>query len=52
MLNTWPEVDVADGHRDRAAGVAHLRAADQAVGRLQRDGADHAVADVLRDLER
>ena len=42
---------VADGHRDRAAGVDHLRAAHEAVGRLQRDGADHAVADVLRDLE-
>ena len=33
--------DVADGHADRLAGVAHERAADQAVGRLQRDGADH-----------
>jgi hypothetical protein len=27
------------------------RAADQAVGGLQRDGADHVVADVLGDLE-
>ena len=43
--------DVADGHGDGVAGVAHLRAADEAVGRLQRDGADHAVADVLGDLE-
>ena len=33
------------------AGVGDLRAADQAVGGLQRDGADHAVADVLGDLE-
>jgi hypothetical protein len=42
---------VADRHRDRAAGVAHLGAADQAVGGLHRDGADHVVADVLGDLE-
>ena len=44
--------DVAHRDGDRAAGVAHLGAADQAVGRLQRDGADQAVADVLGDLER
>ena len=43
--------DVADRHRDRAAGVDDLGAAHQAVGRLQRDGAHHVVADVLRDLE-
>ena len=43
--------DVADGHRDRRAGVAHLLAADEAVGRLQRDGADEVVAEVLGDLE-
>ena len=43
--------DVADGNRDRLAGVAHLLAADQAVGRLQRDGADEVVAEVLGDLE-
>ena len=43
---------VADRHRDRAAGVGHLGTADQAVGGLQRDGADHAVADVLGHLER
>ena len=43
--------DVADGHGDRAAGVLHRGAADQAVGRLQGDGAHHVVADVLRDLE-
>ena len=42
---------VADRHRDRRAGVAHRGAADQAVGRLHRDGADHVVADVLGDLE-
>ena len=43
--------DVADGDRDRAAGVAHLLAADHAVGRLERDGADEVVTEVLRDLE-
>ena len=43
---------VADRHGDRAAGVGDLGAADQAVGGLHRDGADHAVADVLGDLER
>jgi hypothetical protein len=43
--------DVADGHRDRGAGVLHLAAAHQAVGRLHRDRADHVVADVLGDLE-
>ncbi len=42
---------VADGHADRLAGVGHGRAAHQTVGRLHRDGADHAVADVQRDLE-
>jgi len=46
------EGHVADGHADRGARVAHGRAADQAVGRLQRDGPDDAVADVLGDLER
>ncbi len=43
--------DVADRHGDRRAGVAHLGAADETVGRLHRDGADHVVADVLGDLE-
>ncbi len=42
---------VADGHRDGAAGVAHLLAADHPVGRLQRDGAHEVVAEVLGDLE-
>ena len=46
------EGGVAHGHGDRAAGVGHLHAADQAVGRLQGDRAHHAVADVLGDLER
>ena len=44
--------DVADGHRDGGAGVAHLLAADEAVGRLERDRADEVVAEVLGDLER
>ena len=43
--------DVADRHGDRRAGVAHLGAADQAVGGLHRDGAHHVVAEVLLDLE-
>ncbi len=43
--------DVADRDRDRGAGVAHLLAADQAVGGLQGDGADEVVAEVLGDLE-
>ena len=43
--------DVADRHRDRAAGVGDLGAADQAVGRLHRDGAHQVVAQVLGDLE-
>src|SRR5699024_8186478 len=42
---------VADGHGVRAAGVLHLGAADDAVRRLEGDGADHVVADVLGDLE-
>ena len=43
--------DVADRHGDRRAGVGHLGAAHQTVGRLQGDGAHHVVADVLGDLE-
>ncbi len=42
---------VADGHRDGAACVAHLLAADEAIGRLQRDCTDQVVAEVLRDLK-
>ncbi len=41
----------ADGHRDGGAGVAHRHAADQTVGRIHRDGADGALAEVLGDLE-
>ena len=43
--------DVADRHRDRRAGVGDRGAADQAVGRLHRDGAHQVVAEVLGDLE-
>jgi len=43
--------DLAHGHRDGAAGVAHRRTADEAVGGLHGDGAHHVVADVLGHLE-
>src|SRR5699024_874678 len=45
------EGDVADGHRDRGAGVSHGLAADHAVGGLQRDAAHHPVTEVLGGLE-
>ena len=45
------EGHVADGHRDRVAGVDHRGAADEAVGGLHGDRAHHVVADVLGDLE-
>jgi peptide chain release factor 1 len=41
---------LADGHRDRAAGVNRRHAADDAFGRLHRDGADAAFAEVLLDF--
>ena len=41
---------VADRHGDRAAGVDHLVAALEAVGRVHRDRADAVVAEVLLDL--
>ena len=44
--------DVADRHRDAAPVSLHLLAAHQAVGRLQGDGANDVVAEVLGDLER
>ena len=44
------ERHVADGHRDRSAGVEHRDAAGQAVGRRHRHGADPVVAQVLLDL--
>ena len=52
VLNTWPRVASPTGTVIGPPVSLHLRAADQAVGRLQRDRADHAVADVLGDLER
>ena len=45
-----PERDLADGHRDRAAGVEHLRAAREAVGGVHRHRAHAVVAEVLLDL--
>ncbi len=41
---------LADGHRDRRAGVDALLAADQAVGAAQGDAADAAAAEVLLHL--
>ena len=44
------ERDVADRNRDRAAGVDHVGAARDAVGRVHRDGAHAVVAEVLLHL--
>ena len=44
------ERHLADGHRDRAAGVLDLHAAGQAVGRVHGDRADAVVAEVLLHL--
>ena len=44
------EGGVADGHGQAPAEVAHRRAPVQAVGRLQADAADPALADLLGDL--
>ncbi len=41
---------LSDRHRDRAAGVDHLGAARQAVGRVHRDRTHAVVAEVLLDL--
>src|SRR3546814_9286816 len=41
----------ADRHGDRPAGVGHLLATHQALGRVHGDGADHAFAEVLGNLE-
>ena len=46
-----PSVAFADGHGDAVAGVAHLQAAHQAVGRVHGDGAHGVLAEVLRHLE-
>jgi len=43
---------VADRHRDRRASVDHIDTADQAVGRLQRDAAHQAVAEVQGHFQR
>ena len=42
---------VADGDRDRLAGVDHFLAADEALGRVHGDGAHRVLAEMLRDLE-
>ena len=42
----------ADGNRDRRSGVVDADASLQPVGRAHRDGAHHAVPDLLLDLER
>ena len=47
VFHTWPLVTSPTGTEIGGASVAHLGAADQAVGRLHRDGADHVVAEVL-----
>jgi hypothetical protein len=51
VLNTWPSVTSPTGTEIGPPVSLHGRAADQAVGGLQGDGADHVVADVLGDLE-
>jgi hypothetical protein len=43
-----PEHALADRHLDRLVGVAHVHAADQAVGGVHGDGSDHALAEVQR----
>ena len=42
---------VADGHRDRLAGVGHFLAAHQALGGVHGDRAHGVLAQVLGDLE-
>ena len=42
---------VADGNRDRLAGIDHLLAAHQALGRIHGDGAHRALAEMLGDFE-
>src|SRR5699024_5447057 len=44
--------DVADGHRDRRTRVDNLLPADDTVRRLQRNGTDDVIAEVLGNLER
>ena len=45
-----PSVALADGDRDRAAGVDDLHAAGEAVGGVHRDRAHAVVAEVLLHL--
>src|SRR4030095_15261623 len=40
-----------NGHADLRAGIPDLLAADEAVGRIHRDRADRAFAEVLGDFE-
>ena len=47
-----PERLRSDRHRDAGAGVRHLHAAAQAVGRTEADGAHDAVAQLLLHFER
>ena len=42
---------VADGHRDRQAGVGDFLAANQTFGGVHRDGAHGGLAEMLRDFE-
>ena len=46
-----PSVAWPDRHGDRGAGVDHLLAAGQALGRVHGDGAHGVLAQVLGDLE-
>ena len=48
---TRPSTAGPTGTEIARAGVAHLHAALQAVGGAERDGAHHAVAELLLDLE-
>ena len=43
---------IADRHGDRAAGIEHGGAADEAIGRLQCNGAHGGIAEVLLDFQR
>ncbi len=45
-----PQRDLADGHRDRRAGVDHLQATREPVGGVHRHGAHAVIAEVLLDL--
>ena len=51
VLNTWPLVTSPTGTVIGLPVSVTVGAADQAVGRLHRDGADQVVTEVLGDLE-